>query len=407
MIGMQCPGTAYDRPMVRSLPATLPSEVRVDRAARRAAGVVKWTRYDADVLPAWVAEHDFGQPPAVRERLRYLVEASAHGYHDAAEPMVEAFCRWVSRRHDWSPEAGLVRPTTNVVQGVWASVQAFTRPDQKIVLSDPVYYPFQNLGPTTGREVARWNLVHDDSGWHYDLDALQALLEGDPSIGLLLLCNPQNPTGRVFDADQLTRIVELALEHDTTIVSDEIHYDLVHPGAEHVPTLIIPGASTCTIAVTSGIKTFAIGGVRCAVAVFGDERLRDRFDTVPEHLLTVPNRLGCEASIAAWDTGDAWVDELKAVLDANRHHLLERLGAELPDVGIHLPDATFLAWLDLSAFEPGDRPSTWLRAQAGVACESGPKYGSGGEGHVRLNFGTTPEVLDEIIDRLVAGLGDD
>ena len=213
--------------------------------------------------------------------------------------------------------------------------------------------------------------------------------------------------GKVLQLLEVVDADELALGHDTTIVSDEIHYDLVHPGAEHVPTLIIPGASTCTIAVTSGIKTFAIGGVRCAVAVFGDERLRDRFDTVPEHLLTVPNRLGCEASIAAWDTGDAWVDELKAVLDANRHHLLERLGAELPDVGIHLPDATFLAWLDLSAFEPGDRPSTWLRAQAGVACESGPKYGSGGEGHVRLNFGTTPEVLDEIIDRLVAGLGHD
>ena len=383
---------------------SLPSQVHVDRSARRAAGVVKWTKYDADVIPAWVAEHDLGQPPTVHERLRELVDAGAYGYHDAADPMVEAFCRWASRRHGWSPEPGLVRPTTNVVQGVWASVQAFTRPDQKIVLSDPVYYPFQDLGPTTGREVASWNLVHDGAGWHYDLNALQALLEGDPSIGLLLLCHPQNPTGRVLDADQLTRIVELALEHDVIIVSDEIHYDLVPPGAEHVATLAVPGASTCTIAVTSGIKTFAIGGLRCAVAVFGDERLRDRFDSIPEHLLTVPNRFGCEASIAAWDTGDAWVDDLRATLDANRHRLVDRLHAELPEVGIHLPDSTFLAWLDLTAVGPGDRPSTWLRAQTGVACESGPKFGAGGEGHVRLNFGTTPEVLDEIVDRLVQGL---
>ncbi|MCH2412857.1 MAG: aminotransferase class I/II-fold pyridoxal phosphate-dependent enzyme [Acidimicrobiales bacterium] len=383
---------------------SLPSQVHVDRSARRAAGVVKWTKYDADVIPAWVAEHDLGQPPAVHERLRELVDAGAYGYHDAADPMVEAFCRWASRRHGWSPEPGLVRPTTNVVQGVWASVQAFTRPDQKIVLSDPVYYPFQDLGPTTGREVANWNLVHDGAGWHYDLNALQALLEGDPSIGLLLLCNPQNPTGRVLDADQLTRIVALAREHDVIIVSDEIHYDLVHPSAEHVPALAVPGASTCTIAVTSGIKTFAIGGLRCAVAVFGDEPLRDRFDSIPEHLLTVPNRFGCEASIAAWDTGDAWVDDLRATLDANRHRLVDRLHAELPEVGIHLPDSTFLAWLDLTAFGQGERPSTWLRAQTGVACESGPKFGAGGVGHVRLNFGTTPEVLDEIVDRLVQGL---
>jgi cystathionine beta-lyase len=385
-------------------PASLPSDQIVDRAARRAAGVVKWTKYDSDVVPAWVAEHDLGQPPAVHERLRQLVDAGAYGYHDANESMVEAFCRWATRRHGWSPEAGLVRPTNNVVQGVWASVQAFTRPDQKIVLSDPVYYPFHELGPTTEREVVKWNLVRDDAGWHYDLDHLQALLEGDPSIRLLLLCHPQNPTGRVLTAAQLTRIVELAIEHDLIIVSDEIHYDLVHPGAVHVPTLTIPGAASCTIAVTSGIKTFAIGGLRCAVAVFGDERLRDRFDTTPEHLLTVPNRFGCEASIAAWDTGDAWVDDLRATLDANRHRLVDRLHAEVPEVGIHLPESTFLAWLDLSAFEPGDRPSTWLRTRTGVACESGPKFGAGGDGHVRLNFGTSPEVLDEIIDRLVAGL---
>ncbi len=209
----------------------------------------------------------------------------------------------------------------------------------------------------------------------------------------------------MLTAEQLARIVELALEHDVLILSDEIHYDLVHPGAVHVPTLTVPGAESCTITITSGIKTFAIGGLRCAVTVCGDEALFDRLAHVPQNLLTVPNRLGCEAAIAAWDTGDEWVDNLKGVLDANRHRLIDRLGAELPDVGVHLPESTFLAWLDLSAWSPGDRPSTWLREHTGVACESGPKFGAGGEGHVRFNFGTSPEVLDEMLDRLVAGLG--
>ncbi len=395
---------AYDRPMPDTLSTDLASAAVVDRAVRRASGLVKWTKYDDDVIPAWVAEHDLGQPPAVHERLRQLVDAGAYGYHAVDDELVEAFCNWVFRRHGWSPDPDLVRPTNNVVQGVWASVQAFTRPDQKIMFSDPVYYPFQSLGSTTHRDVVKWNLVRDDAGWHYDLEDLQTLLEGDPSIRLLLLCHPHNPTGRVLTSGQLTRIVELAHEHDLIIVSDEIHYDLVHPGAEHVPTLTIPGASSCTITTTSGIKTFGIGGLCCAVTVCGDEQLHAGLAEIPENLLTAPNRFGCEASIAAWNTGDAWVDDLKAVLDANRHRLVDRLHAELPEVGVHLPESTFLAWLDLSAFEPGDRPSTWLRAQTGVACESGPKFGIGAEGHVRLNFGTSPALLDEIIDRLVAGL---
>lgn len=384
--------------------AKCPPSANIDGPARRTAGLVKWTKYDADVLPAWVAEHDLGQPPAVHARLRELVDAGAYGYHDAAGSMVEAFCGWVSRRHGWHVEPEMVRPMNNVVQGVWAGVQALTNPDQKIVLSDPVYYPFQSLGATTHRQEVRWNLVRDTDGWHYDLDALQTLFEGDPSIRLLILCHPQNPTGRVLTAEQLTRIVELALEHDVVIVSDEIHFDLVHPGAVHVPTLTIPGASSCTISTTSGIKTFGIGGLCCAVMISGDQHLQAALADIPDNILTSPNRFGCEAALTAWNTGDAWVDDLKAVLDANRHRLVDRLHAELPDVGIHLPESTFLAWLDLSAFEPGDRPSTWLRAQTGVACESGPKFGIGAEGHVRFNFGTSPHVLDEMIDRLVAGL---
>ena len=155
---------------------------------------------------------------------------------------------------------------------------------------------------------------------------------GDPGIGLLLLCHPQNPTGLVFTEDQLVRIVELSDEHTLLIVSDEIHSDLVHPGSTHIPMLTIPGASSRTVTVTSGVKTFALGGLRCAVAVCGNERLHAGFSSVPAELRGGPNRMGCEATIAAWDTGSAWTDGLLALLDSHRHHLHERLAAELPEV---------------------------------------------------------------------------
>ena len=219
-----------------------------------------------------------------------------------------------------------------------------------------------------------------------------------------MLCHPHNPTGRVLTDDQLARIVDLANEHDVVIASDEIHSDFVYPGATHRPLPLIDNAAERTVVLTSGVKTFAMGGLRTAVASFADEHLHARFAEVPAELLGGVNRLGCEALIAGWDTADDWVDALVALFDLHRHHLVERLADELPEVRLHLPESTFLAWLDLSAFVPGDRPGRWLRERTGVACKGGPPFGAGGGGHVRMTFGTSTAVLDEMLDRLVAGL---
>ena len=201
--------------------------------------------------------------------------------------------------------------------------------------------------------------------------------------------------------------MKLATEHEVVIVSDEIHSDFTYGtngGSAHVPLATVPGAAACTATVTSGIKTFAIGGLRASVAAFDDEDLFARYRRLPEHLLGSPNRLGCEAAITGWEQGDAWVDKLVALFDRHRHHLVSRLATELPDVRVHLPQSTFLAWLDLTAYVPGDRPGRWLRDQTGIDCKDGPLFGPGGEGHARMTFGTSTALLDEMIDRLVAGL---
>jgi len=250
-----------------------------------------------------------------------------------------------------------------------------------------------------------WPLVRDEDGWHYDLDHLERLLAADPGIRLLVLCHPHNPTGRVLTEPQLVQIVDLCTRYDVVIASDEIHCDFVYPEATHRPTATIPGAGERTVTLTSGIKTFAIGGLRAAVASFADEDLHRRFLGVPEQLLGGVNRLGCEAATVAWEEADEWADALVALFDGHRRRLVDRIAAELPDVRVHLPQSTFLAWLDLSALEPGDRPATWLRERTGVRGKNGPLFGVGGEGHVRFTFGTSTAVLDEMVDRLVAGLG--
>ena len=377
----------------------------VDIARKVASGGYKWTDRAPEWIPAFVAEHDLGPFPAMRDRLREVVDLGGFGYHSTIDHMVEAFCGWSARRHGWAPDPALTVPNTSVIQGVWSCVEAFTEPTGAVILTPPIYFPFNTISKSTGRRTVDWSLIRDDEGWHYDLDGLADLLADDPGIQMLLLCHPHNPTGRVLTTDQLTRIVELASEHDVVIVSDEIHADFTYPGATHVPLATVPGAASCTVTVTSGIKTFAMGGLRASVTAFADEDLLARYRRIPEHLLGNPNRLGCEAAIVGWEEGDAWVDQLVALFDHHRHHLASRLADELPDVCMHVPQSTFLAWLDLSALGPGDRPGRWLRDRTGLDCKDGPLFGPGGEGHARLTFGTSTALLDEMIDRLVSGIG--
>ncbi len=377
----------------------------VDIARKVASGGYKWTDRAPEWIPAFVAEHDLGPFPAMRDRLREVVDLGGFGYHSTIDHMVEAFCGWSARRHGWAPDPALTVPNTSVIQGVWSCVEAFTEPTGAVILTPPIYFPFNTISKSTGRRTVDWSLIRDDEGWHYDLDGLADLLADDPGIQMLLLCHPHNPTGRVLTTDQLTRIVELASEHDVVIVSDEIHADFTYPGATHVPLATVPGAASCTVTVTSGIKTFAMGGLRASVASFGDEGMLVRYRRIPEYLLGSPNRLGCEAAIIGWEEGDTWVDQLVALFDHHRHHLASRLADELPDVRMHVPQSTFLAWLDLSALGPGDRPGRWLRDRTGLDCKDGPLFGPGGEGHARLTFGTSTALLDEMIDRLVAGIG--
>lgn len=377
----------------------------VDVARKVASGGYKWTEEAPAVLPAFVAEHDLGPFPGIQSRLRDIVDLGGTGYHDRFGTMSEAFCGWSSRRHAWTPDPELVVATASVLQGVWASVEAFTSPDEAVVLTPPIYFPFNDIGQTTGRRQVDWPLVRNEDGWHYDLDHLEHLLGSYPEIRLLILCHPHNPTGRVLTAAQLFRIVEICSLHDVVIVSDEIHSDFVYPGATHRPMATIPGASERTVTLTSGIKTFAIGGLKAAVASFADEDLHRRFLRVPPQLLGTVNRLGCEAAIVAWEEADLWTDTLVSLFDGHRRLLVNRIRTELPEIQVHLPDSTFLAWLDLSALEPGDRPATWLRERTGVRTKSGPLFGQGGEGHVRFTFGTSSELLKEMLDRLAEGLG--
>ena len=355
-----------------------------------------------DVLPAWVAEHDLGPPQAVRSALRRLAELPDVGYTRRSEGLGRAFAAWAGGRYDWRPDPDLVVPTSDVLQGIWACVSAFSEPGDGVVLSPPVYPPFFDVCPSLGRSAYLWPLRQSSDGWFHDTEELADLLVANPDCRVLLLCSPQNPTGRVYDLGSLERIVGLAAEHDLVVVSDEIHADLVYPGLRHRPFLSVPGAAERSAALFSPGKSFAVSGLRTAVVVFGSEEMRARFTRrMPRHLLGDVSRAGSEAAIVAWESCGDWLDSLLELLGGHRRRIGEAL-AEFPEVVYHPPEATFLAWLDLSRTGLGHDPAEALLQEARLRLSPGGDFGDGGAGHVRLNFGTSSALLEEMLRRLTA-----
>jgi cystathionine beta-lyase len=366
----------------------------------RARTGVKWSAHPPDVLPAWVAEMDFQVPPAVQAVIADFTRRQDYGYgpFTGATEVFEAFAAWMSRRHGWRPDPALTIATTDVVQALVAMIAAFSEKGEGVIAQTPVYPPFLMTIGWTGRRLVDNPMLDDGSRFVFDLDGLE---RAAANASILMVCNPQNPTGRVFERDELEAVVRIAIAHGLTIVSDEIHADLVYPGAKHIPMETIPGAAERTVTLTSATKGFNIPGLRTAIAHFGSAELKARFDSrTPEHLLGGPSRIGMAATAAAWREGEEWLNEVVTYLDHNRR----RVAAWAADMrlGHHMPESTYLAWLDCRGLDlpDGTTPQQHLLEHARVALSQGEDFGESGKGHARLNFATSEEVLEEILSRL-------
>lgn len=377
----------------------------VDPLARRSAGALKWTRYAADVLPAWIAETDYAPLPEIVEALRGVADTALFGYTDDQDRLINACVGWMKRRHDWVIDPALVMPLCDVMQGVEAAVTALSKPGEGVIVTTPVYFPFFKVAPSANRRQIEWKMRRTDTGWDFDVDDLDQILHDDPGVSVILLSHPHNPTGRVMDRATMDAIVAIAAKHDVMIVSDEIHCDLIYPGVEYRSMLTATNAADQVVVSASAAKTFAISGLRASVLVCGTDDVRKRIEAAhPWMIMGHVSVVGVATTSAAWESGDEWVDGLLDHLTNMRQKLIERLGAEAPPVRFHPPEATFLAWLDLANCNLGEAPAHRLLDLAKVASGEGTLFGSGGENHIRLNFATSGEILDQIIDRLVRHL---
>lgn len=387
--------------MLTSL-AVQPFLLTSDQLRARTGG--KWRNYPSDVIPAFVADMDFAVAPAIQAVMKRFVDTHDYGYGtmtDGAD-LAEAFAAWMSRRYGWQPDPALTKAIGNLVQALVSTIVAFSEPGDGVIAQTPVYPPFLRGIASTGRRLVENPLVDDGARFVVDLDGLERVA-GQATI--LLLCNPHNPTGRVFDRAELEGIATIAAAHNLTIVADEIHADLVYPGATHIPMETILAATDRTVTLTSATKGFNIAGLHCAVVHFGSAALREKYaGRLPEWLLGGPGRMGIAATIAAWSESDSWLAEVMRYLDRNRRVVAE--WAARAELGHHLPEATYLAWLDCRRLRvpEGETTQKQFLERAKVALSEGSDFGEPGRNFVRLNFATSAEILDEILSRLSGAL---
>jgi cystathionine beta-lyase len=370
------------------------TELSIERLRERRSA--KWTHFEPDVLPSWVAEMDYPLAPAVKDALRAAIDRDDAGYANPAASVIAAGLRgFVERRMGWSPDPEQVITCSDVVAGLTDLLRVITEPGDRVIVTPPVYHPFFSLVPEAGRELLEVPLR---DGRELDLVAIEAAFAAGARA--MLLCNPHNPTGAVVPRGELEALADLAAEHEAWVLADEIHAPLVLTGAEHVPFLTVSASAAARgIALVSASKTFNLAGLGCAQIVTAAEPARSAAAALPFSARHC-GHLGVIATEAAYTRADDWLDAVIEVLDFNRARLGELLADHLPEARYRAPAAGYLAWIDLRAYDLGADPAAPIHERGRLALSSGPMFGHGGEGFARLNFGTSPDLLTEAVERI-------
>ena len=362
---------------------------------------LKWGYYDEDVLPAWVAEMDFGIAPVISQTLHDAVDRGDTGYlyPAAIDATAKAATGFWAERLRWKVDPERVMAAPDVVEGTRRAIVHLTKPGSAVILPTPAYYPFFSMVERTGRDQVEVPGIVDEVGrYTLDLEGIDRAMTA--GAGSLVLCNPWNPTGRSFTAGELSAVIEVVRGHGGRIISDEIHAPLTYTGHEHVAAAAL--AADTVITVTSASKAFNLPGLKCAQVVLTNDRDLEIWSNYFTLEKVGAGTFGLFANTAAYESGGDWLDDVKLKLESNRRLLGELLSAHLPDVGYGEPEATYLAWLDFSAYGH-HRPSKHILEHARVALNAGTPFGSG-EGYARLNFATTESVLTEMVERIADAL---
>ena len=368
----------------------------------------KWRAFPADVLPLPVAEMDFPVAQPIRDALKEMVDKSDLGYLGLIPEMGTAFAGFAERRFGWRPDPSQIRIAADVGVGIVETLRVITSPGDQIMINSPVYPNFYTWANETHLTIvdvplSRGSEEINGSLWHLDWDGIEKAYQS--GLKVHLICNPHNPLGRVYTREELLRLVDLAKKNNVIIISDEIHAPLTFAEQAFTPFMTLGDeARSLGITVTAASKGWNIAGLKCAIIVTQDSAMHERLNAIAPATHYRASLMGAFATVAAFEDGEPWLDKLMAQLDINRKLVIRLVEEKLPKARTHMPHCSYLAWIDFSAYELGDDPAGYLLENAKVAFVPGVRFGEAFSGYIRFNFATSPEIIEEAINRVAKAL---
>ena len=353
-----------------------------------------------DVLPLWVADMDFATPPCITDA---LVSRAHHGIFGYSRPDGDYFSAvqgWFRERYNWNVEAEWLVATPGVVNALYSAVRALTNPGDGVLVQQPVYGPFESSVNKTGRRLLINELVYSNGCYSIDFDDFENKIK---EAKLFILCNPHNPVGRVWTADELMRMGEMCLQYGVNVISDEIHQDFIYPDHRHLAfSGLDKRFADITVTCTSPSKTFNLAGLLHANIFIPNETLRNKFKS--EHAfcgLGQPAVMGLVACKAAYESGSDWLDELIHYLSGNLSLIKNFLKTNTTKIKLVEPEGTYLIWLDFSEMGlSAEELDDLITHKAKLWLNNGQRFGLGGTGFMRMNIACPRSVLHNALERL-------
>lgn len=359
-----------------------------------------------DLIPLWVADLDFETPPFITDALRKRLDHSLFGYTSVPQELWQTIAKWIYDHHEWKVDEKWITYIPGVMKGVGAAVNVFVKPDEKVIIMPPVYFPFRLVPQGNGRQVV-FNPLKRVEGGSYEIDFENLSKVADDKCRMLLLSNPHNPAGICWSRETLERLADFCYERNIIVISDEIHADLALFGNRHIPFASVSDKAA-RISITFGApsKTFNTAGIVNSYAIVPDDTLRRRFYSwLDANELSEPHLLATIAIIAAFKNGEEWRRQLISYIEDNIRFVEDYFKTNIPAIKPLRPQATFLVWLDCRDLNLDHKGLIDLFVnKARLALNDGETFGPGGEGFMRLNVGAPRAILSKALDQLSAAV---
>ncbi|QQZ09281.1 MalY/PatB family protein [Heyndrickxia vini] len=363
---------------------------------------VKWSTAPDEIIPMCIADMDFQVAPEIIEAMKKKAEHGIYGYTTFCDRYYRSIIGWWKRRFNIDIDKEWISFSPGIIPGINLLLEILTKPGDQVIAQEPVYYPFYSSIENHQCTIVHNSLIHKNGTYEMDFVDLEKKAS-HPKAKVLILCSPHNPVGRAWTEDELAKVADICLKHNVWIISDEMHGDLVYKGKQHHPLFSIhPEIKQSSILCAAPSKTFNVAGLQTSIIMIPNQELREKYnEKLFQYGLMRPNAFGVEATIAAYESSEYWLEELLIYLEENLEYVLDFFKSNIPEIIPIRPEATHLVWLDCSQLGmQGEELFQYFLKEAKIKFDEGYKFGGGGDAFLRMNIACPKERLETAVHRI-------